>query len=201
MIKVCFDTTLSVGTNSSVYCSSTPFVSNIAASGNNAIGCTMESTTSGTLRPNMKLTLRPSFPKKGELDLFEGVRSSISGTDLNNDNLMDIVIGNYTGGVSYYKGDTTGITTGIQKPEIQNIEAVLFPNPCTENITLNFPEALKSNAVADIYNVTGQHIFSVQLQKGQTNLAVNTTNFPSGIYVIVMKTKSHSVVKKFVVSH
>ena len=161
----------------------------------------MTSTTSGTLRPNMKLTLRPSFPKKGVLDLFEGVRSSVSGTDLNNDNLMDIVIGNYTGGVSYYKGDTTGITTGISKPEIQNIDALLFPNPCNENTTLNFSEPLKSNAVADIYNITGQHIFSAQLQKGQTNLTVNTNVFSSGIYVLVMKTKVNSVVKKFVVNH
>lgn len=201
LVQVCFDTTLSVSASSSVYCSSTAFVSNVAASANNAAGCTMASTTSVTLRPNMKLTLRSSFPKKGVLDLFEGVRSSVCGTDLNDDNLMDIVIGNYTGGVSYYKGDTTGITTGISKPVIQNIDAVLFPNPCNENITLNFSEALQSNAVADIYNITGQHISSIQLQKGQTNLTVNTTVFSSGIYVIVVKIKDNSIVKKFVVNH
>ncbi|MGE3825820.1 MAG: FG-GAP repeat domain-containing protein, partial [Bacteroidia bacterium] len=110
LVQVCFDTTLSSTASSSVYCSSTSFISNVASSANNTVGCSMNSTTSTMLRPNMKLTLRPSFPKKGELELFEGVRSSVCGTDLNNDNLMDIAIGNYTGGVSYYKGDTTGIT-------------------------------------------------------------------------------------------
>ncbi len=201
LVQVCFDTTLAVSTNSSVYCSSTTFISNVAASANNAVGCTMASTTSAILRPNMKLTLRPSFPKKGVLDLFEGVRSSVSGTDLNDDNLMDIAIGNYTGGVSYYKGDTTGITTGISKPEIQTIDAVLFPNPCNENITLNFSAPLKTNSIADIYNVTGQLISSVQLQKGQTMLALNTVSFSSGIYIMTIRTKQDTIVKKFVVSH
>lgn len=201
LVQVCFDTTLAVTTNSSVYCSSTPFVSNVAAYANNVVGCAMASTNSGTLRPNMKLTLKPSFPKKGELELFEGVRSSVSGTDLNNDNLLDIVIGNYTGGVSYYKGDTTGITTGISKPEIQTIDAVLFPNPSNEYITLNFSEALKNKSIADIYNITGQHLSAFQLQKGQTDLTVNTATLPSGIYVIVVKTTSNSIVKKFVVGH
>jgi hypothetical protein len=201
LVQACFDTTLSSTGNSSVDCSSTSFISNAAASANNTVGCSMTATASGMLRPNMKLTLKPSFPKKGELELYEGVRSSVCGTDLNNDNLMDIAIGNYTGGVSYYKGDTTGITTGIKKSEMQIIDALLFPNPCNENIMLNFSEALTSNAVTDIYNVIGQHIFSAQLQKGQTNLPLNTSLFSSGIYVLVMKTKSNSFVKKFVVSH
>ncbi len=201
LVQICFDTTLAVATNSNVYCSSTTFISNVAASANDASGCTMTSTTSGTLRPNVKLRLKPSFPKKGVLDLFEGVRSSVYGTDLNDDNLMDIVIGNYTGGVSYYKGDTTGITTGIAKPELLSQDAVLFPNPCNENLTLNFSAPLRTNSIADIYNVTGQLISSVQLQKGQTILALNTVSFSSGIYIMTIRTKLDTLVKKFVVNH
>ncbi len=200
LVQVCFDTTLSSTGNSSIYCSSTTYVSNVAASANNAVGCSMNSTTSGMLRPNMKISLRPSFPKKGELKLFEGVRSSVCGSDLNNDNLMDIVIGNYTGGVSYYKGDTTGITTGISKPELKNLEAILYPNPCKDNITLNFAEPLQEQAVAGIYNLTGQLIHSFSLSKSQTNLNINTTSFPSGIYVLRVSTKSTAISKKFIVT-
>ena len=200
LVQVCFDTTLSVSVNSNVYCSSNTFISTVAASANNAVGCSMNSETEGTLRPNMKLTLRPSFPEKGELELFEGVRSSVCGSDLNNDNLMDIAIGNYTGGVSYYKGDTTGITTGILKPEPKNIEAALYPNPCKDNITLNFFEPFKEQAVGMIYNLTGQLIYSFSLTKGLTNLNINTTSFPSGIYVMRVSTKSTTLTKKFIVA-
>lgn len=200
LVQVCFDTTLSSAGNSSVYCSSTPFISNVAASANNAVGCTMNSTTSATLRPNIKLTLRPSFPKKGELQLFEGVRSSVCGTDLNNDNLMDIVIGNYTGGICYYKGDTTGITTGISKPEPSNLEAILYPNPCKDNITLSFSEPLPEQAVGEIYNLTGQLMYSFTLPKEQANFTINTTSFPSGFYVLRANSKSAAVTKKFSVA-
>lgn len=200
LVQVCFDSTFSSTENTSVYCSSTSFTSNVAASANNVVGCSMNSTTSGMLRPNMKLTLRPSFPKKGELELFEGVRSSVCGTDLNNDNLMDIVIGNYTGGVSYYKGDTTGITTGISEPELNNIEAILYPNPCKDNINLNFTEPLQEQATGGIYNLTGQLISSFSLSKGQTNLNINTSSFTSGIYVLRVSTKSTTVTKKFIVA-
>ncbi len=201
IVQVCFDSTLSANASSTVYCSSTPFVSNAAASTDGVTGCTMPSTSSGTLRPNMKISLMPSFPKKGALQLFEGVRSSVCGAYLDNDSLMDIVIGNYTGGVSYYKGDTAGITTGISKPEIKNIEASLFPNPCNEAITLSFSELLKEPAAGDVYNLTGQLVSTFQLQKGQATTAINTSSFAPGIYVLVASTKTNSVVKKFVVSH
>ncbi|MCG3166881.1 MAG: hypothetical protein POELPBGB_02664 [Bacteroidia bacterium] len=200
LVQVCFDSTFNVSSNSSVYCSSTNFISNIAASANNVAGCSMNSSVSGTLRPNMKLKLRPSFPKKGELELFEGVRSSVCGADLNNDNLMDIVIGNYTGGVSYYKGDTTGITTGISRNETTTNEANLYPNPCRDNITLNFSEPLKEAADCKIYNLTGQLMYSNTLSKSQSNLTINTSSFASGIYILRVNSKSTEATLKFIVA-
>lgn len=201
VIQVCFDTTISTINTSSVYCSSTPFVSNIGASANNVTGCSMSSTVSGTLRPNMKLSMRPSFPRKGALTLFEGVRSSVNGTDLNNDGMMDIVIGNYTGGVSYYKGDTTGITTNIYKPEKEETELTLFPNPSDDNITLNLSKPLQANALAQVFSLTGQVMHSSQIPSGQTKIAISTSGLSSGIYLIRVAGTGNLIVKKFIVSH
>lgn len=201
LVQVCFDTTLSATSSSSVYCSATPFVSNVEASSNNTVGCEMNSSNSESLRPNMKLKLKPTFPKKGALELFEGVRSSVFGSDLNNDNLMDIVIGNYTGGVSYYKGDTTGITTGINKPLVDEFEVLMFPNPCNESVTLNFELPLNNNSTAKVYNLTGQLIYEYQLNKGEVFFSLSTASLSSGVYVIAVASKNYRIVKKFVVSH
>ena len=201
LIQVCFDTTISVATNSSVYCTSTSFVSNQQASANDSTGCSMSSTFSGTIRPNIKLSLNPTFPKKGALALSEGVRTSLSGTDLNNDGYMDIVIGNYAGGVCYYKGDSTGITTGIQKPEAINTDANLFPNPCNERIVINFTEPLQTASNIEVYNITGQLIYFSKIQKGISSFELNTSSYASGIYMTVISSTGNSVSKKFVVHH
>ena len=201
LVQVCFDTTLDFATNSKVYCTTTSYISNVGASADNAAGCSMNSTVSINLRPNIKLSLKPAFPKKGVLALFEGVRTSLSGTDLDSDGYMDIVIGNYAGGVCYYKGDSTGISTEISKPEIKNIEATLYPNPSNENITLNISEPTKTNAMIEIYNITGQLINSFQLQKGISNFIINTSAMPSGIYLLNISEKQNNLVKKFVVNH
>ena len=34
----------------------------------------------------------------------EGANTALTGADINNDGLMDFVIGNYSGGLSFFKG-------------------------------------------------------------------------------------------------
>lgn len=199
-VEICFDTTITLSTNSSVYCSSTPFTSNVAASADNVNGCTMNSTVSGTLRPNVRFSLQPTFRRKGTLALYEGVRTSLNGADLDNDGYMDIVIGNYAGGVSYYKGDTTGITTTIKRTEQLNIKADLFPNPCNENFNLVFQNPLEHSATIEIFSITGQLLLTSRLQRGENKFTCNTAAYSPGIYLLKASTKSGYVTKKIVVS-
>ena len=44
-------------------------------------------------------------------NVWEGGKSSVALTDINDDNLVDIIIGNQCGGLAYFKGDTTTNTS------------------------------------------------------------------------------------------
>lgn len=201
LIQVCFDSTITSAANSSVLCSNTSFVSNAGASANDVVGCSQQTgIIHSSLRPNLKLKLKPTFTKKGALEIYEGIRTSITGADINNDNLMDIVIGNYSGGVAYYKGDTAGITTDINTIAVENQSSILYPNPCNNQLTLSFAELLNENTEVRIFNLTGQVLYSNSVSKGQQLITINTSAFPDGIYVLTAKGKNYSEAKKFVVS-
>ena len=48
-------------------------------------------------------------------DIWDGIKTSVSYQDLNNDSVRDLIIGNQSGGLIYYQSDTTNNTPKLQK--------------------------------------------------------------------------------------
>ncbi|MCG3165008.1 MAG: hypothetical protein POELPBGB_00768 [Bacteroidia bacterium] len=199
LIQVCFDSTTTSTANSSVVCSNTPFVSTASAYANNVSGCSQETgIINSSLRPNLKLTIKPTFTKKGILDIYEGIRTSICGADLNNDSLMDIVIGNYSGGVAYYKGDTTGITTGIENEIAENNTLFIFPNPATDILNISLTQPVNEPLQIQVYNITGQTVLSASAPPQQQDFKLNISSLKNGIYILKASSKTKSFTSKFI---
>lgn len=76
---------------------------------------------------------------KNYLWIDEGLRSAVAIGDLDTDEYPDMLVGNYSGGINYYKGSTpppAGILAKpTNKPEIR-----IFPNPANDFITIEAPE-------------------------------------------------------------
>ena len=62
--------------------------------------------------------------------VWEGGKNSVAVSDINNDSLIDIIIGNQCGGLAFFKGDTT---TTTQIEEIRESFDV-YPNPSSHTI-------------------------------------------------------------------
>jgi hypothetical protein len=80
---------------------------------------------------------------------------------------------------------------------------VMFPNPASEELNINFTEALGTELMVLIKDLQGRLIIPVHqitIEAGQTNLAFDTRAFPSGIYTVECRTKSSVGVKKLVIS-
>ena len=79
----------------------------------------------------------------------------------------------------------------------------LFPNPSTNDVSmLSFK--LENNAFTkvDLLNTLGQHVKSIfdgNLQKGQHQLKVITTNLPKGLYYVNININDQNTIKKLVV--
>jgi hypothetical protein len=65
--------------------------------------------------------------------LREGIRTAVYCKDINNDGYDEMWIGNYAGGLAFYKGIPF---TNVEIIESKKEELLLFPNPARDYITI-----------------------------------------------------------------
>ena len=58
-------------------------------------------------------------------DIWDGIKTSVSYQDLNNDSIRDLLIGNQSGGLIYFQSDTNTTTKIEEESQILNV----YPNP------------------------------------------------------------------------
>jgi len=127
-------------------------------------------------------------------DLFEGKRTSVARYDLNNDGLADMIIGNYRGGISYFKGD---LSSGIQDP-IKKKTYSIYPNPSSSSLTISFDKTQSYDI--RIFNQIGQLIKSFATVN-QTKFLIDVQDFPNGQYIIQIENKDERFVEKLIILH
>jgi PKD repeat protein len=94
-------------------------------------------------------------------------------------------------------GDATGIDPGI----VQNSEINIYPNPASGNFTLKYPAALNTDAVLDVYDVSGKNLASMKFHGDGgslelTRAMLNISN--DGLYYIKLTAGNSSFVQKLV---
>jgi hypothetical protein len=133
------------------------------------------------------------------LGIFQGTRSAPNMADIDNDGLMDLILGNYEGGVSFYKGSAT-LSVNEQSQFIKwNFD--LFPNPADEQLWLRMQDELKENYEVEIFNMMGQLIRKEVMENSFT---LNTGQMIQGIYlckVSSLNRPSEKITRRFVVQH
>ena len=81
--------------------------------------------------------------------------------------------------------------------DLRGDEAVFIsPNP-TENVIFIQPnKELEKNTEFDIINMQGQVVLSSLLLKGESNLELNISDFPTGVYYLRLFVDNQVVTKK-----
>lgn len=131
------------------------------------------------------------------INIWEGIHSSITGADLNNDGLLDFAIGNYCGGLAYFKGDTTlnppsGVVE-LNKP----LNINLYPNPAKDELTVELDQP-NGAVTIEIYNLAGQRLMEQQFQAAGV-LKMRTESLAEGFYILKLTSGNNSASKKFAV--
>ena len=144
------------------------------------------------------------------LDIFQGTRTAPNGADINNDGLMDLMVGNYAGGLSFYKGTASLVSIA---ENIIDFNAELFPNPTNNSFTIRILSEENTNLttcrqvyVLEIYNVMGQLISAEKIENNI--ISVDTQHLSQGMYICKVseintkgKKQSGSLMKRVAVQH
>lgn len=156
-------------------------------------GCAQPYLGSTSLRPNIRLLLRPAFSNTENYG--SGIYSAPAVADLDNDGYLDMILGGMNGGLSYYSGKVYDV--GIEEPEYKGVSnLIVYPNPGTGRFVISTPYT--GNAEIFVFDLSGRQIFSAPVFESETE--VNLEKQPSGMYLFIYKSnetlKTGKVIKR-----
>lgn len=129
------------------------------------------------------------------LDLRDGIRTSAALYDFTGDGVLDMVLGNYRGGLTFWRSDDiTGVNDRVANSERS---FGMQPNPATEHVELILPEQPTSAATWTVRNSLGQQVLSQPATSARTNLYVG--DLAEGVYLIRLEGSISSTTQRFVV--
>ena len=120
-------------------------------------------------------------------NIWDGGKSAIAISDINNDMKIDMIIGNVAGGISYFSSDTMLINLN-QENIIKNNKLILYPNPSDGSFSVESEQ----NGLVMIYNLLGQKIYV----KEKDTKRININNLRKGIYQIKLNTLTQTIIIK-----
>ena len=115
------------------------------------------------------------------LKLWDGASANIAMADINTDGNLDLLIGNYSGGVSFYKGSSTPPPIGVQEISVLS-ELKVYPNPTQNSIVVDLQKNEIKNASIQVIDALGKTLLQQKVKTQKTT--INLRNFAKGIYIL-----------------
>ena len=112
-------------------------------------------------------------------NIHAGLRSAVTGADINGDLSMDLMVGNFCGGVSFYKGFDS-LLTNIQTHE-PSFNFSVFPNPANDLFSFSFSENVSGRLT--VLNSLGEILIASTIKNSYSYL-LNVKSLSNGVYVL-----------------
>ncbi|MDP4292222.1 MAG: T9SS type A sorting domain-containing protein, partial [Bacteroidota bacterium] len=122
-------------------------------------------------------------------NLSFGMRTAVATADLDNDGILDFIVGNFSGGLNYLKGSQIPYVIPIPSTATG---FTIFPNPVTDQLTISSDSTITSSnpALARLTDLTGRLLISLRITGNVTNMPMATLT--RGCYILtIITTSSH----------
>ena len=80
------------------------------------------------------------------------------------------------------KTDGNGEVSGVESLSHELVDVVVYPNPTSENITVEIPKSLNANFIK-VYAINGQELLHQSIQS-EKQVSLNVSNFAAGVYYL-----------------
>ena len=119
------------------------------------------------------------------------IHSKIFTSDLNNDNYIDLIRGNSSGGVEFF----SEINPNIKINEFKNPQINLFPNPSNGSFSARFGQRFDGQII--IYNLLGKEILNEDVISKKFEFF--DVSLKEGIYIVKFKSQKIELNKKLLI--
>lgn len=145
---------------------------------------------------NIDGNLAGNFNLVDSMFLYEPIRSTITGTDINGDSKLDLLIGNNAGGVTWFSDNTVSVNEHTAGEQIFN----LYPNPAHHQLTIKFENTKnKKEHEIIITDLLGKIIYTKKSRLFVEN--IDLRNWSNGMYVCKVVENESVATLKFIVHH
>lgn len=117
--------------------------------------------------------------------VYEGFRTAICVADINADGKLDMVLGNYSGGLSLFYGLI--INNSVGESALPMVDANVYPNPFLDRVTIQMNPDF-GQLEFRIYDMSGKELI-VENWNGLYESTVDVSFLSPGMYVSVLKQK------------
>ncbi len=101
-------------------------------------------------------------------------------TDIDGDNLPDLFIGNYRGGVEFYRNTTTLVSVATERLE----KALrVYPNPVSDKLMIELTEAGEHMQLLQLFDLQGRQIHTQTPEEAHRSV-LSMNHLPAGIYLL-----------------
>ncbi len=133
-----------------------------------------------------------SLVMKNYLWIDEGLRSAVAIGNLNDDLYPEMLLGNYSGGLSYFSG-TIPPPAIVEDEWDETTEIRIYPNPARDHVYIDFPKTSDVKIFKiSIMDFTGKEIQTIFDQQKQ----IDVRNMKDGIYLFCFWIDSPNGLKK-----
>lgn len=166
-----------------------------------ANGCEMPYLTASTVRPDMRFTLLPSLYSYGQ-KVAEGHLNAAALYDFDNDGWAEMILGNASGGMHFFKGKAPSNIGLPDEPEIPATSVFsLYPNPASDLVVLRNKNLHNGALKYAVYTLGGQTVLRGQATMLNGEYQLNTSALAPGMYIIYLSTAPGQIhALKFIVA-
>ncbi len=129
-------------------------------------------------------------------EIREGNNTAPALGDIDNDGLLEMVVGNKRGGLGFFETELPNETVISSIGKVLTPSLNVFPNPSTGSLTVQVKNISINSSKCFIFNALGQLVFEQPISDMISTLNLN--HLTNGIYFCQVKTIHGSSIQKFV---
>ncbi len=126
----------------------------------------------------------------------EGDRTGVCLYDFNGDGYHDAVIGNFRGGIGFWKNN---FGVGLEEASpLQREPFVLAPNPANEQTDLILQQAVGGEAQVSLVNDLGQVVRTLPVRSRRISMTLQ--GLPSGVYLVRLQDRGRQWTQRLIIA-